>query len=380
METKYKILLIIQKTNNCFKIKPNLPLLKKYEKYPFSNKSGFWKNIKFSKNPEILKEGDFVRFGKKIIRIRFIMLKKQRKRLLKKKKSSKFDFTKIKNFCRFCLTGESFNNLLFSPCKCSGSSKFVHFKCLQKWIKKKFFKDNSENSLSFKLKKFKCELCLKIFKESIKKNKKKYFIINKDFFDPPFICFEEKYKNNKKTKGIHIIKLNKKKIKIGRLEANDIKLKDITVSGYQSIFYLKKNQVYIKDLDSKYGTLIYQNKNLKIFDNLNIQIDDYYFKMKLLKNKINKKQIGRFLENSENKEKEIKKESRENFFFQNYENFSDSSFFSVKEKEDKIVFENNSETFDDDKMAYDNFTLDLKINSINDLVFNNSGSFNDKIV
>ena len=349
-------------------------MLKKYKKYPFSNKNGFWKNIKFSKKPELLKEGDFIRFGKKLIRIRFIYLKKKKNKKAKAKKNFLIDdFSKIKNFCRFCLMGEKEDNLLLNPCNCSGSSKYVHLKCLQIWIKRKFFKNTKKNSFSFKLKKFKCELCLKIFKESIKKNGKKYFIINKKFFEPPFICFEEKCKNNKKTKGIHIIKFNnKKKINIGRFEKNDIKLQDLSVSDFQSIFYLKNGRVFIKDLNSQFGTLIYQNKNLEIFENLNIQIDNFYFKMNLLKmEKKNTKKIGVFENFESNKEIE---DFDKNYFFNDFEKFSDSSFFSFEEKEDKIVLDNNSETFDDgnDSVDYRNFTLDLKINSINELVFDNS--------
>lgn len=35
--------------------------------------------------------------------------------------------------CRICFEGEQLNNKLFSPCVCSGTSKYVHYNCLQEW-------------------------------------------------------------------------------------------------------------------------------------------------------------------------------------------------------------------------------------------------------
>ena len=37
------------------------------------------------------------------------------------------------NFCRICLEEEDNINSLISPCRCSGSSKYVHIQCLQNW-------------------------------------------------------------------------------------------------------------------------------------------------------------------------------------------------------------------------------------------------------
>jgi E3 ubiquitin-protein ligase DOA10 len=37
--------------------------------------------------------------------------------------------------CRICLGEDSEpENLLISPCKCSGTMKFIHVKCLQEWL------------------------------------------------------------------------------------------------------------------------------------------------------------------------------------------------------------------------------------------------------
>jgi E3 ubiquitin-protein ligase DOA10 len=39
------------------------------------------------------------------------------------------------DLCRFCLeTRESSNEELVTPCKCSGSIKYIHISCLKKWV------------------------------------------------------------------------------------------------------------------------------------------------------------------------------------------------------------------------------------------------------
>ena len=45
------------------------------------------------------------------------------------------------NTCRICLEDEPNMNTLIKPCKCSGSSNFVHVSCLQEWIR---LSDNPE--------------------------------------------------------------------------------------------------------------------------------------------------------------------------------------------------------------------------------------------
>lgn len=36
--------------------------------------------------------------------------------------------------CRICLENDTLKNLI-SPCRCSGNSKFVHYKCIEQWRK-----------------------------------------------------------------------------------------------------------------------------------------------------------------------------------------------------------------------------------------------------
>lgn len=57
--------------------------------------------------------------------------------------------------CRICYISDSkFGNELICPCNCSGSNKYIHRNCLDKWRKKYYQKENY----------YRCEVCLKKYK------------------------------------------------------------------------------------------------------------------------------------------------------------------------------------------------------------------------
>lgn len=67
---------------------------------------------------------------------------------------------KIKD-CRFCfLSISEEGNELISPCKCAGYQKYIHRRCLDKWRRNKFNKEQY----------FKCEICLENYKIGILSN------------------------------------------------------------------------------------------------------------------------------------------------------------------------------------------------------------------
>ena len=76
--------------------------------------------------------------------------------------------------------------------------------------------------------------------------------------------------SKKKTsrKGILIIKINEESdediITLGRSQNNKVKLKDISVSRNHCNIIKRKNQLYIVDKGSKFGSLIYINNPLSI--------------------------------------------------------------------------------------------------------------------
>ena len=97
----------------------------------------------------------------------------------------------IGDFCKICHCGSEINQPLIAPCFCSGSLKFVHQECLQKWIKSSDIK--------------RCELCKYPFDMQAKVSYKlrafiKYFIIGLRTYSN-FLCFISLFlKSNPNTK------------------------------------------------------------------------------------------------------------------------------------------------------------------------------------
>ncbi len=62
--------------------------------------------------------------------------------------------------CRICLSDTPDpDDPFFSPCKCTGTMKYIHVKCLQQWLKSKLHTKHSSNSIAIYWKTLECELC-----------------------------------------------------------------------------------------------------------------------------------------------------------------------------------------------------------------------------
>lgn len=101
-----------------------------------------------------LKEGDLIKIGKQKIKIKEIVLEdnalednnmeiktkcKIYENFLARDHSDGYNDSKDPSdpsICRVCLDEGEFNNPLIAPCKCSGSAKFIHIKCIQEWFNK----------------------------------------------------------------------------------------------------------------------------------------------------------------------------------------------------------------------------------------------------
>ena len=51
--------------------------------------------------------------------------------------------------CRICLSEDEPGNPLISPCKCSGTMRFIHASCLQEWLESKKHKKETKNVYSY---------------------------------------------------------------------------------------------------------------------------------------------------------------------------------------------------------------------------------------
>ena len=87
-------------------------------------------------------------------------------------------------------------------------------------------------------------------------------------------------KENNNYKSVHVVSLKEnEKIAIGRANESDVRINDISVSRTHSCIMLKNKQILLKDLNSKFGTLILVKKEIEISmdKKLSLQIGRTYF-------------------------------------------------------------------------------------------------------
>ena len=260
-------------------------------------------------NCETLVEGNINKSNNNSIKYNKIIKDICNQKILKKKSNNMIikleneSNSEKKDICRICFLDEKEGNSpLLSLCKCSGDSKFIHLNCLSQWLKVKSEIYDSPNNM-FKniiFDTINCEICKEKFPElvyDINKNKS-YQIYNPEYYINSsinntyhnYVVFESFELINQK-KIIYIINLDKKnKITMGRSQSSDVKINDLTVSRVHSLLLrTKDNKIMIKDLGSKFGTLILlQSKKVLINEKiLPIQIGKIFVKIHMEYNKLN---------------------------------------------------------------------------------------------
>ena len=218
--------------------------------------------------------------------------------------------------CRICYIGEIDNNSnpLIKPCKCSGSMKYIHYKCLLHWLKTKIQIDKSEyiENDYFSLyspENVQCELCKEYFPHFLKHDDKLFNLTeleqnydsdlkvdnknnnkenNKDKnseninFDDNYIVLDSMSPDKDIVPYRYIVKFSKDNIlKIGRGLDMNLILNDLSISrNHCQLEISEKGDIFLKDNNSKFGTLILvQAKSIEILKGqmLTIQAGRTYF-------------------------------------------------------------------------------------------------------
>ena len=227
--------------------------------------------------------------------------------------------------CRICYQEEddTLLNPLIRPCKCSGSMKYIHLKCLLHWLKSRTSNNHSSmvNNLNNNFNAYilsqrtECELCKQLIPDYIIHNNIKYCLIDFDYAQENNIKNDNKYNINNnnnheqnyantnmenninndnnedenKSKNSEekinfivfdtiftlsdnnkyrfIVKFDKNnQMKIGRGLENNLVLNEITVSRYHCLLTLQRNtygslEIKFEDENSKFGSLVLMQKN-----------------------------------------------------------------------------------------------------------------------
>ena len=173
--------------------------------------------------------------------------------------------------CRICYSNQSdLSDPLISPCNCTGSMSYIHFKCLKRCILSKLHKKEDIYYISYLIKNQQCEVCLKPYPKRMMYKNVCYDLIDFDYdkYDNYALCDYSIYEDNKKQlthKGYLLINLDEgDDITIGRNQSNNVKLKDISVSRTHCTMLLVDGKLMMKDQKSKFGTLMYIKDNERV--------------------------------------------------------------------------------------------------------------------
>ena len=252
---------------------------------------------KIGNNKEKIKEIDnkkMTRLETTEIKINNNNINEEHTKKAMKKRTQKEIFSKLekkKKVCRICYIEEDLidENPLVQPCICTGSLKFIHLKCLRKWVSTRSCVkiDTSSECSIFLIKPVECELCKTKFPDFIKYENRLLPVIDFSQEYDNYLTMESLTLDRQNNKFIYAISLDKdRKIKIGRGHEARVLLSDISVSRVHCIMTVENNQVFIEDNDSKFGTLILvQTPNIIISENLPlyIQVGRTFFECKLVK-------------------------------------------------------------------------------------------------
>ena len=182
--------------------------------------------------------------------------------------------------CRICFIDEEDPaDPLISPCKCSGSMKYVHLNCLRHWLSRNENKKIMPHVTTYIWRAFHCELCKHKLEDHFVHNKQSHQIF--EISKPPknYIIIESFQVNQaesdvEKQKQLHIINFNNtEKIRFGRAHDTDVRIHDISVSRLHA--YINKDEhgrFFIEDNGSKFGTLVQIQAPLQLNEKIEYSI------------------------------------------------------------------------------------------------------------
>lgn len=161
-------------------------------------------------------------------------------------------------------------NPIIQFCKCY----YIHLECIKKWAKKKmFFRENSKKNVkNYYIKRIMCKKCKYFYPYEFLINGQVKKLIDIELPKESDYIMLKSIENKvffNNLEMIHVIELKEETVKIGRCKkdgVNDVIIRDPSVSKEHAIInYNKENgKVILKNINSKYGSLVLIKKSLKI--------------------------------------------------------------------------------------------------------------------
>lgn len=179
--------------------------------------------------------------------------------------------------CRICLLeGPGEDDPLIAPCQCKGSIEYVHLRCLRYWIRGRLNLSSDNPSGSYFYQPLACELCKAVYPTYISEDSKRTPLVEVPRTQPPFIVLENMVRDSQQhaSRGLHVISLAEKVLKLGRGHESDVRIADVSISRCHATIRFHQGQFLLEDNTSKFGTLVAMKKprQLELTKPISIQI------------------------------------------------------------------------------------------------------------
>jgi len=164
--------------------------------------------------------------------------------------------------CRICLLeGAGEDDPLITPCQCKGSIEFVHLGCLRHWIRGRLNLSDQPTG-SYFYRPLACELCKAVYPTYIHNGQDRQPLVEVPWTQPPFIVLENMVRDSQQhaTRGLHVISLRDKVLKLGRGHESDVRIADVSISRCHATIRFQQGQFVLEDNNSKFGTLVAMKK------------------------------------------------------------------------------------------------------------------------
>jgi len=112
--------------------------------------------------------------------------------------------------CRICLSDQQTpEDPLISPCKCAGTMKFIHLKCLREWLQSRLNIKQSGSIVSYYWKSLDCELCKENLPSKVLLGGAMVELVDIHKPDVPFIVLEDATRERERDSGlgIHVLSM-----------------------------------------------------------------------------------------------------------------------------------------------------------------------------
>lgn len=283
---------------------------------------GMWMIIRNKENKYHLKQGDIIKLGRTLLRVKELKpncLNDKLPASLKVKErmnSDKVDLlshlseldlepmtkelgdeqASVDHVCRICYSGEvSSENPLISLCKCDGSLRYTHYDCFKFWMNSKLTEKKTEIYTFFSFKNLKCEICKTDYPTSIEYKGKTYHLMDigepTDHYMMLEMFTKDKDSSEFALKGFYVITMDpSKEVTIGRGRNSSIMISEISVSRIHCKISMSGDNFFLEDQDSKFGTLVSICQGILIhpLTNLELQINQIFITVSLVKNTLSR--------------------------------------------------------------------------------------------